>query len=58
LEESFQFPEETKTACTQYLQYFYEFLKDVGIKAKVAVTEQDSGGVLFSVAPEDKRLFR
>jgi hypothetical protein len=54
LAELFDFPEDVKTACTQYLQYFYEFLKDVGIKAKVAVTEQDSGEVLFSVIPDDK----
>jgi hypothetical protein len=54
LAELFDFPGEVKTACTQYLQYFYEFLKDVGIKAKVNVTEQDSGETLFSVTPENK----
>jgi hypothetical protein len=32
----------------------YEFLKDVGIRAKVAVAEQDSGEVLFSVTPDGK----
>ena len=50
----FDFPDEVKTVCVQYLQYFYEFLKDVGIQAKVALSEQDSGEILFSVTPEDK----
>lgn len=52
--EYFNFPEEIKIACSQYLQYFYEFLKDVGIKAKVDLEEQDSGEILFSINPEDK----
>lgn len=52
--EVFDFPEDIKIACVQYLQYFAEFLKDVGIKAEVALTPKDSGEFLFSVMPKNK----
>jgi len=54
LVEYFSFPEESKIACIQYLQYFYEFLKDIGVQAKVKLDVQDSGGTILSVIPEDK----
>ncbi|WP_204139767.1 hypothetical protein [Halomicronema sp. CCY15110] len=43
-----------KTACIQYLQYFYEFLKEIGVSAKVKLDEQDSGSTILSVTPENK----
>jgi len=48
----FNFPEAVKVACQQYLLYFVEFLKDVGIDA-LAELREDAGQVLFSVTPTD-----
>jgi hypothetical protein len=48
----FSFPEEVKSACEQYLLYFGEFLRDVGINASVEIKEE-AGRVLFSVRPRD-----
>lgn len=54
LVEYFSFPDEVKTACVQYLQYFYEFLKEIGVEAKVRLDEQVAGATILSVIPEDK----
>lgn len=48
----FNFPEEIKTSCAQYLLYFAEFLKDLGINATTNLKE-DAGKILFSVIPTD-----
>jgi len=48
----FSFPENVKTACEQYLLYFGEFLKNVGINASVEIKEE-ADRVLFSVTPAD-----
>jgi len=47
----FEFPEELKTACKQYLIYFAQFLGDMGIKADTAIKEE-ANKVLFTVVPE------
>jgi hypothetical protein len=49
----FVFPEEVRTACEQYLLYFVEFLRDVGIEADASLKEL-AGKTLFSVTPKDK----
>lgn len=49
---SFNFPEEIKTFCEQYLFYFAQFLQDLGIKATSDLKEE-AGKVLFSVTPTD-----
>jgi CheY-like chemotaxis protein len=49
----FDFPEAVKVPCQQYLLYFVEFLKDIGIEA-TANLQDDAGHVLFSVIPKDK----
>lgn len=49
----FQFPNDVKVACEQYLLYFVQFLKDIGIEAN-ANLEQQTGQVLFSVTPKDE----
>jgi DNA-binding CsgD family transcriptional regulator len=49
----FEFPESVKVACEQYLLYFVEFLKDIGIDV-TADLQEDAGQVLFSVTPRDK----
>jgi hypothetical protein len=46
----FDFPPEVRTPCEQYLLYFVEFLKDLGIEAEADITHQ-AGRVLFSVTP-------
>lgn len=49
----FDFPEEVKVICSQYLLYFVQFLKDVGIEA-TAELKEEAGRTLFSVTPKDK----
>lgn len=51
--EKFNFPDQVKIACKQYLLYFTEFLHDVGIEA-VSNLYEDAGGVLFVVEPKNK----
>ncbi|HSK70900.1 MAG TPA: hypothetical protein VK892_04335, partial [Pyrinomonadaceae bacterium] len=49
---SFDFPEELKIPCEQYLLYFVRFLGDLGINATSNLKEE-AGKVLFSVTPTD-----
>jgi hypothetical protein len=46
----FDFPEEVRVPCEQYLLYFIEFLSDLGIKAD-AELQQEAGKLLFAVTP-------
>lgn len=46
------FPEELKISCEQYLLYFAQFLKDLGINSTSSLKEE-AGKVLFSVTPTD-----
>lgn len=48
----FDFPEAVKVPCEQYLLYFVQFLKDVGVSA-TAELQEDAGRVLFAVTPDD-----
>jgi len=48
----FEFPEEIKISCEQYLVYFAQFLKDSGLKATSELKEAD-GKTLFSITPKD-----
>jgi len=50
----YQFPQEIRAACNQYLMYFAQFLQDLGISAKTSLKEQ-ANQVLFTVTPKDKR---
>ena len=49
---SFDFPQELKIPCEQYLFYFAQFLQDLGINATSNLKEE-AGKVLFSVTPTD-----
>lgn len=49
---AFDFPPPIKNACEQYLMYFSQFLRDLGINA-TAKLEEHAHSVLFSVIPED-----
>jgi len=50
----FEFPAPIKSACEQYLLYFVQFLRDLGIETEAALTEQTSR-VLFSVTPLNEK---
>jgi hypothetical protein len=49
----FSFPEEVKVPCEQYLLYFIQFLRDIGIEA-ISQLREEAGDVLFSVTPVDQ----
>ena len=49
----FDFPEEVRVACEQYLLYFVQFLKDLGVEA-TAELQHEAGQVLFAVRPADR----
>lgn len=49
----FNFPEEYKTSCKQYLMYFAQFLLDLGISVNTELKDTKEG-TFFSVIPEDK----
>lgn len=48
----FEFPQEIKTSCQQYLVYFTQFLKDIGIDATSDFTTE-CNKLLFSVKPKN-----
>lgn len=50
----FNFPEEVKVPCEQYLLYFVQFLKDLGVEA-AAELQHEAGQVLFAVKPVDRQ---
>lgn len=48
----FDFPPSISTACEQYLLYFVQFLRDLGIEAGASI-KHEARQVLFSVTPSD-----
>lgn len=46
----FDFPAAVRAPCEQYLLYFVEFLRDLGVEAE-ANLQHDAGRVLFSISP-------
>lgn len=48
----FDIPREMQSACGQYLMYFSQFLRDLGIDADATVKEE-ARKILFTVAPSD-----
>ncbi|CAN5127934.1 hypothetical protein BH20ACI1_BH20ACI1_25750 [soil metagenome] len=48
----FNFPQDLKVSCEQYLLFFIQFLRDLGINATSSLREE-AGKVLFSVTPTD-----
>ncbi|WP_420127419.1 hypothetical protein [Longimicrobium sp.] len=48
----FNFPPSVDTACEQYLLYFVQFLRDMGIEADASIKHQ-AHQILFSVTPKD-----
>jgi len=49
----FQFPEEIKTTCKQYLIYFTQFIADMGILVDTELKEE-LNHTLFKIIPKDK----
>jgi hypothetical protein len=49
----FQFPEDIKTACKQYLVYFTQFIADMGIVVDTELKEE-LNHTLFKIIPKDK----
>jgi len=52
ISKSFDFPEEVRVYCEQYLIYFVQFLKDLGVEATHEIKHK-AGEVLFTVKPND-----
>jgi len=52
--EYFNFPQEYETACRQYLSYFVDFLRDLGINATSNILSEEKK-TIFIVKPDDKR---
>jgi len=50
----FDFPEEVRVPCEQYLLYFGQFLRDLGVQA-ISDLSHEAGQVLFTVKPTDPR---
>jgi hypothetical protein len=48
----FDFPQNLSTACEQYLLYFVQFLRDLGIEADASI-KHEARQVLFSVTPNE-----
>lgn len=51
----FNFPEQIRVPCEQYLIYFADFLKNLGIDATTDINHE-AGKVLFSVIPESEEI--
>lgn len=49
----FNFPDSIKGPCQQYLMYFAQFLKDLGIEAETEIKEQ-AHSTLFKITPNNK----
>lgn len=47
----FDFPEEVRVPCEQYLLYFVQFLRDIGINTTAELHPQQVGQILFAVTP-------
>lgn len=47
----FDFPEEVRVPCEQYLLYFVQFLRDIGINTTAELQPQQVGQILFAVTP-------
>lgn len=50
---SFDFPEPVRVPCEQYLLYFSQFLREIGLETVTSI-QHEAGKVLFSVEPESK----
>jgi hypothetical protein len=50
----FDFPEQVRVSCEQYLLYFVQFLKDLEVEA-TAELQHEAGQVLFAVTPTDEK---
>lgn len=54
--KEFDFPSDVRVVCEQYLHYFVDFLKDVGVKATANIGHDKLGRTLFQVQPENPKI--
>ena len=54
--KEFDFPPDVRVVCEQYLQYFVNFLQDVGVKATANIEHDKLGRTLFKVQPENPKI--
>jgi hypothetical protein len=54
--KEFDFPPDVRVVCEQYLHYFVDFLKDVGVKATANIEHDKLGRTLFKVQPENPKI--
>ena len=52
--KSFNFPADVAVSCEQYLQYFVQFLRDLGVEA-TSELKHEAGKVLFTITPTNER---
>jgi hypothetical protein len=54
--QQFDFPLEVRTSCEQYLMFFADFLKEVGVTAIANIQHDRAGRTLFSVKTDNPKI--
>lgn len=54
--QQFDFPLEVRTSCEQYLLFFADFLKEIGVTAVANIQHNEAGKTLFSVKPDNPKI--
>jgi hypothetical protein len=54
--KEFIFPPEVRTSCEQYLMFFADFLRDIGVSAVANIEHSKTGKTLFSVIPDNPKI--
>ncbi len=52
----FDFPMEVRTSCEQYLMYFADFLREIGVTAVTNIQHDKAGKTLFGVKPNNPKI--
>jgi len=56
ISQVFNFPPSVRVVCEQYLQYFVDFLRDVGVSAIANIEHDKAGKTLFSVKTDNSKI--
>ncbi len=54
--KEFDFPAEIRTTCEQYLSYFVDFLREVGVSAVANIQHDEAGRTLFNIKPNNSKI--
>ncbi len=54
--QEFDFPMEVRTSCEQYLMYFADFLREIGVIAVTNIEHDKAGKTLFGVKPSNPKV--